>query len=209
MFAALGRRSTGSSLGDTDDNMRLMQVRALLDGQRWYDLRNYRLDPAERVRHPLEPRLVDLPIAGLILVFRLFTTEFNWAERLACGIAPLLPLSVAMIGDRGDRASAGQRRIAWPLALVFLLGAAGTILLTMFMPERIDHHGWQLAMLSLTVAGLCDANGRRGGAMVGLASAVSLSIGLELLPYAAMAGAIIALRWVWDRSEASGCRSMR
>jgi hypothetical protein len=72
----------------------------------------------------------------------------------------------------------------------------------MFMPERIDHHGWQLAMLSLTVAGLCDPDGRRGGAMVGIASAVSLSIGLEMLPYAAMAGAIIALQWVWARNGA-------
>ena len=72
----------------------------------------------------------------------------------------------------------------------------------MFMPERIDHHGWQLAMLSLTVAGLCDPKGARGGAIVGLASAVSLTIGLEMLPYAAMAGAIIGLRWVWDRAEA-------
>ena len=32
-------------LGDTDDNMRIMQVRALLHGQGWYDLRNYRLNP--------------------------------------------------------------------------------------------------------------------------------------------------------------------
>src|SRR3546814_15905506 len=33
------------ALGDTDDNLRLMQVRALLDGQGWFDLRQYRLDP--------------------------------------------------------------------------------------------------------------------------------------------------------------------
>mgnify|MGYP003345445264 CR=1 FL=1 len=39
-------------------------------------------------------------------------------------------------------------------------------------------------------------------ALVGLASAVSLAIGLEMLPYAAMAGAILTLRWVWDRAEA-------
>jgi hypothetical protein len=36
---------------------------------------------------------------------------------------------------------------------------------------------------------------------VGLASALSLTIGLEMLPYCAMAGAIIALRWVWDAGE--------
>jgi hypothetical protein len=186
------------SLGDTDDNMRLMQVRALLDGQGWYDLRQYRLNsPAGFDIH--WSRFVDLPIAGLILFFRLFTSN-AWAERLACGIAPLLPLSLAMIG-----LAATVRRLvnplAWPLAIVFLLGTAATML--MFLPERIDHHGWQLAMLSITVAGLCDPRGPRGGALVGIASAVSLTIGLEMLPYVAMAGAIIALRWIWDRAEAS------
>ncbi|MCU6454653.1 AcrB/AcrD/AcrF family protein [Sphingomonas sp. A2-49] len=185
------------SLGDTDDNMRLMQVRAWLGGQGWYDLRNYRLNPPAGFDIHWS-RIVDLPIAGLILFFRLFTGN-AWAERLACGIAPLLPLSIAMLG-----VAATVRRLvhplAWPLAIVFLLGTSATML--MFLPERIDHHGWQLAMLSLTVAGLCDARGARGGLMVGLASAVSLSIGLEMLPYCAMAGAILALRWVWDRAEA-------
>ncbi len=184
------------SLGDTDDNMRLMQVRAWLAGQPWYDLRNYRLNPP--VGFDIHwSRIVDLPLAGLILFFRLFTSTF-WAERLACGIAPLIPLSITMLG-----VAATVRRLihplAWPLAIVFLLGTAATML--MFLPERIDHHGWQLAMLSLTVAGLCDPKGARGGLMVGLASAVSLSIGLEMLPYCAMAGAILALRWVWDRAE--------
>ncbi|MCP3736367.1 AcrB/AcrD/AcrF family protein [Sphingomonas sp. RP10(2022)] len=185
------------SLGDTDDNMRLMQVRAWLAGQPWYDLRNYRLNPP--VGFDIHwSRIVDLPIAGLILFFRLFTSN-AWAERLACGIAPLIPLSIAMLG-----VAATVRRLihplAWPLGVLFLLGTSATML--MFLPERIDHHGWQLAMLSLTVAGLCDAQGARGGLMVGLASAVSLSIGLEMLPYCAMAGAILTLRWVWERAEA-------
>ncbi len=185
------------SLGDTDDNMRLMQVRALLNGQGWYDLRNYRLNP------PLGfdihwSRIVDLPIAGLILILRPFVGTPE-AERLACGIAPLLPFSLAMLG-----VAATVRRLvaqlAWPLAIVLLLGCTATML--MFMPDRIDHHGWQLAMLSLTVAGLCDPRAARGGAIVGASTAVSLTIGLEMLPYAAMAGAIIALRWIWDRTEA-------
>ena len=33
------------NLSDTDDNMRMMQVRALLHGQGWFDLRQYRLNP--------------------------------------------------------------------------------------------------------------------------------------------------------------------
>ena len=90
--------------------------------------------------------------------------------------------------------------LAWPLGIVFLLTTSATIL--MYLPMRIDHHGWQLAMLSVTVAGLCDPRDARGGALVGIASAVSLAIGLEMLPYAAMAGAIITLRWIWNRDEA-------
>jgi len=185
------------SLGDTDDNMRLAQVRALLAGQDWYDLRQYRLNPPNGFDIHWS-RLVDLPIAGLILLFRPFV-GLSWAERLACGIAPLLPLAIAMLGT-----AATLRRLvhplSWPLGVVLMTGA--TALTLMFMPERIDHHGWQLAMLSLTVAGLSDPRGARGGALVGGASAFSLTIGLELLPFAAMAGAITALRWVWDRAEA-------
>lgn len=185
------------SLGDTDDNIRLMQVRAWLDGQGWYDLRQYRLNPPGGFDIHWS-RIVDLPIAGLILFFRLFTTP-AWAERIACGLAPLLPLSVVMLA-----LSATLRRLvspfAWPVGLGLLLCANSTML--MYMPMRIDHHGWQLAMLAVTVVGLCDPQGRRGGALVGLASAVSLAIGLEMLPYAAMAGAILTLRWVWDRAEA-------
>jgi hypothetical protein len=184
-------------LGDTDDNMRLMQVRAWMGGQGWYDLRQYRLNPP--VGFDMHwSRLVDLPIAGLILLLRPFVGARE-AEMLACGIAPLLPLSIAILGI-----GATVRRLvsvyAWPVAIALLLCCSATLL--MFMPERIDHHGWQLAMLSLAVAGLSDPKGARGGAIVGVASAVSLTIGLEMLPYAGLAGAILTLRWIWDRSEA-------
>lgn len=184
-------------LGDTDDNMRLMQVRALLAGQGWYDLRQYRLSPPGGLDIHWS-RLVDLPIAALILLFKPFVGT-DQAERLACGIAPLLPLAIVMAA-----LGATVRRLvaptAWPIAIIVLLGCAAAMY--MFAPLRIDHHGWQLAFLSLTVAGLTDPRRARGGVTVGLSSAASLAIGLELLPYCAMAGAIVALRWVWDRGEA-------
>ena len=186
------------TLGDTDDNMRLMQVRALLAGQGWYDLRQYRMDPALGGFDIHWSRIVDLPIAGLILVLKPFLGTAT-AEKWACGIAPLLPLSITMTG-----LSLTVRRLvsplAWPIALVLLV-AACTTTLPMYAPLRIDHHGWQLAALAITVAGIADPKGARGGAVVGLASAFSLSIGLELLPFCAMAGAILALRWVWDAAE--------
>ncbi|MBX3593171.1 AcrB/AcrD/AcrF family protein [Sphingomonas sp.] len=184
------------ALGDTDDNMRLMQVRGLLAGQGWYDLRQYRLAPPAGLDIHWS-RLVDLPIAALILLFKPFVGT-AMAERLACGIAPLLPLAVTMaaLGATARRLIAPM---AWPLAIVILMGCTATML--MFMPMRIDHHGWQLAFLSLTVMGLADPRRARGGLTVGLSSAASLTIGLEMLPYCAMAGAIVALRWVWDGAE--------
>ena len=53
------------ALGDTDDNMRMAQVRALLAGQGWFDLRQYKLDPPGGASIHWT-RLVDLPIAGVI-----------------------------------------------------------------------------------------------------------------------------------------------
>lgn len=186
------------TLGDTDDNMRLMQVRALLAGQGWYDLRQYRMDPAQGGFDIHWSRIVDLPIAGLILLLKPFLGVAT-AEKWACGIAPLLPLSITMVG-LSLTARRLVSRFAWPVSLVLLLAVCSTTL-PMYAPLRIDHHGWQLAALAITVAGIADPRGARGGAVVGLASAFSLSIGLELLPFCAMAGAILALRWVWDAAE--------
>ena len=187
------------SLGDTDDNMRLMQVRTLLAGQGWYDLTNYRLDPALGGYNIHWSRLVDLPIAGLILLLKPFIGVAA-AEKWACGIAPLLPLAITMTAI-----SVTIRRLidpkAWPVALVILVASCAATM-SMYAPMRIDHHGWQIAALAVTVAGLVDPAKRRGGAIVGVSSAFSLTIGLELLPYCAMAGAIIGLRWVWDAGEA-------
>ena len=186
------------ALGDTDDNIRLAQVRALLAGQGWYDLRQYRLDPALGGLDIHWSRIVDLPIAGLILLLQPFVGT-PWAERLACGIAPLLPLGIAFAAM-----AVTIRRLVepyiWPLGIIILLCCTSTML--MFAPMRIDHHGWQLACLAVTVAGIADPRRARGGAIVGISSALSLTIGLELLPYCVMAGAIVALRWIWDVGEA-------
>ena len=184
-------------LGDTDDNMRLMQVRALLDGQGWFDLRQYRLDPP-RGADIHWSRLVDLPIAGMIVVLKPWVGTF-WAERWAAGIAPLLPLGVAMlaIGHATRRLIASNLYV---FAAMLLLAAQSA--LGMFQPMRIDHHGWQLASIALLVLGLSDHRPLRGGLTAGAASALSLVIGLEMLPYLALAAAAAVLAWVHDGRNA-------
>ena len=183
-------------LRDTDDNLRMSQVRALLAGQDWFDLRQYRLNPPFGADVHWS-RLVDLPLAGLILLFRPFVGGAD-AERIAIAAAPMLPLLLLLLGT----ALTVRRLIdprAYPLAFIALVSAGSAS--GMFMPTRIDHHGWQLALLCIAVAGLADPKRARGGATLGLATALSLSIGLELLIYLAIAGAATVLFWIDDRDE--------
>ncbi|HWJ59879.1 MAG TPA: AcrB/AcrD/AcrF family protein [Sphingomicrobium sp.] len=190
------------ALGDTDDNMRIMQVRALLHGQGWYDLRQYRLDPPWGANIHWS-RLVDLPIAALILGLKPFLGGAA-AERWAVAIAPMLPYLLVLFSIALTvRRLVGPR--AYPLAFLPLFWAGSTN--GMFMPERIDHHGWQLAFLALGVACAADPRRTRGGLLLGLATALSLAIGLEMLIYLAILGTAIVLFWIVDRAEAERLRA--
>ena len=78
--------------------MRMMQVRGLLHGQGWFDLRQYRLNPPFGANIHWS-RLVDLPIAGLILALRPLLGGAG-AERWA-------------VGDRADAALAAADVRRW------------------------------------------------------------------------------------------------
>ena len=187
----------GFSLGDTDDNLRMLQVRALLEGQGWYDLRQYRLNPPDGANVHWS-RLVDLPIAGIKLALTPFVGG-RVAEMAAVAMAPLLPMLVAMTA-----LGAAARRLVDPRAFLFavaLIVCAGSAR-GMWSPLRIDHHGWQLAILAIVMMALVDPRRARGGAILGAATAASLTIGLEMLPYLALAGAVTGLRWIVNRDDA-------
>lgn len=183
-------------LGDTDDNMRIMQVRALIAGQDWYDLRQHRLNPPFGADVHWS-RLVDLPIAGIKLALAPFFGG-PVAEKAAVALAPLIPMAAAMAAV----AVAARRLIslwAFPLAIAILL--CGHSVRNQWAPLRIDHHGWQLALLAVAVVSLTDPKRARGGAILGIATALSLVIGLEMLLYLALLGGIAVLMWVRDPAE--------
>ena len=187
----------GFGLGDTDDNMRIMEVRAWLDGQGWFDLRQYRLNPPYGADIHWS-RLVDLPIAGLKLALQPLLGGAG-AEKAAVAVAPLLPMLLAF----GAVAVTARRLIgplAYGLAIAILL--CGHSARSMWTPLRIDHHGWQLALLLTAVMGLTDPKRARGGAVVGVATALSVVIGLEMLLYLALLGGIVVLMWLRDAGEA-------
>ncbi|MFT8737238.1 MAG: hypothetical protein ABF760_07230, partial [Zymomonas mobilis] len=179
------------SLSDTDDNLRLAEVRDWLHGQDWFDLTQHRLNPPKGANIHWS-RLVDMPIAALIAVSQPFLGAMG-AIRFGTAIAPLLPLGLLIFGN-----ALTCRRLISPQSFLVasgLLLCAG-ITLGMFLPLRIDHHGWQLAFLSLIIAGNADANKKRGALTVAIASTLSLVIGLEMLPYIALAAGMQTLFWV-------------
>lgn len=184
------------ALNDTDDNIRFLQVKDWLAGQGWYDLRQHRLDPPHGANIHWS-RIVDLPLAGLMLFFRMFI-DHGQADRLAAGLAPILPLLLTMLalGFIMRRLIGGN---SWIIAIFAPLSAG--MALSMYMPMRVDHHGWQLAMTLVALAGLADHRQVRGGLVAGLASAVSIAIGMEMFVYLVATGLVIALRWVADGGQ--------
>jgi hypothetical protein len=185
------------ALADTDDNLRMAQVRAWLGGQGWFDLTQHRFDPAHGGGNIHWSRLVDLPIAGMILLMRPLVGGAD-AERIAAAVAPLLPLLLLMFALAQTMKRLVHDR-GWPLPVIGLLCAYSTI--GMFAPLRIDHHGWQLALLAVAVAGMADPRRARGGAVLGIATGLSLAIGLEMLIYLALLGGATVLLWVADRDQ--------
>ena len=183
-------------LADTDDNLRLAQVKAWLGGQGWYDLRQYKLNPPIGADIHWS-RLPDLPIAGLIAGLSPLIGSLA-AEKVAIALAPLVPLGLAMLG-----VALAARRLLGQGAMIFAVAllCSGTSALGMFLPARIDHHGWQLAFLAVVLAGLADPEKRRGGLTAGFATAASLSVGLEMLPYLGLAGGVLSARWLLDVTE--------
>ena len=185
--------STGR-FNDTDDIMRLSQVRDLMQGQGWFDMTARRLDPPMGVFMHWS-RVVDAPLVVLIEFFSLFAGP-EQAERLARLAFPLAmqaALFAAMAG--AGRVLLGAAGV-WPAVLVAFLGGP---MFSQFQPGRIDHHAPQIVLLVGAFAAMAaafDPARARLAALAGLAIAVSLAISLENLPFIAILAAAPALAFV-------------
>lgn len=177
---------------DPDDTMRLLQVRDLLAGQGWYDLRQHRVDPLGGGVAMHWSRLVDLPLAAVILLLKPFVGQ-ALAEGVALVAVPLLTLGCALLL---------VGRIAWRLfdvevaGLACLAMALSVPVITQLRPMRIDHHGWQIVLALVAVNALAARSPRVGGWIAGVAIAAWLAISVEGLPFAAVITAIAAVRWL-------------
>ncbi|SFS05259.1 hypothetical protein [Sphingomonas jatrophae] len=186
---------------DSDDRLRLVEVRDWLGGQAWRDVSQHRLNaPWGASMH--WSRLVDLPIAAIIVMLRPLIGA-SGAEQAAVLIVPALTLGIAM----GLAAALGRRLIGPRTGLgAALLLPLTTGAMQQLRPLRIDHHGWQMVLALGLVLNLLDRDARRGGRIAGALAAVWLTISLEGLPVCAAAGVLLGWRWLTSGDAEAGAR---
>jgi hypothetical protein len=176
LFAALvfsfdpSRLST--SLGDTDDATRLVEVRELLGGAPWYDTTLPRFGGFQPlVSH--WSRLIDLPLAALLSALELILPPEE-AELAVRALWPLLVLAAFVylmareVELRGGRAAA---LLAIPLTVTCLIG------IVQFLPGRIDHHNVIILCAVIGILRLArsfddPSAGWSAGCLLGLGTAV-------------------------------------
>jgi hypothetical protein len=184
--------ATAHAFADSDDAMRLAQLRDWLAGQGWYDLRQHRIAGGYETHWS---RLIDAGLAGTLWLFSWFAAP-AMAERLMFTVWPLLWLLPAM---------AATAAVAWRIAgreaamVALLMAVIGLPALHQFRPGRIDHHNVQMALCFAALAATVWSDRMRWAAAVaGAVSGLALGIGLESLPYLMLCGAAFALRSVFD-----------
>ena len=182
---------------DADDLMRLQQVRDLLAGQAWFDVTQYRMEPpAGAAMH--WSRLVDIPLAAAILLFRLVLPAAA-AEYTATLVVPLLYLGGALWCLRAIMLRLGIKARSALLGLGLL--ALYPMVPPGFAPMRIDHHAAQAVAALVCACLFLGTPSSRAAMLAGVAMAAWLVISLEGLPVAALVAGLYGLRYILERDR--------
>ncbi|OYY69949.1 hypothetical protein [Sphingomonas sp. 28-63-12] len=182
-------------LPDTDDVMRLQQIRDWLAGQSFRDVSQHRLGPSGLAMH--WSRLPDL-VPGAIIAELAPMLGRAHAELAAVILWPSLLFAAALLLT-GRIARVIDPAIARTAIIVAAIAYPVT---TLFMPGRIDHHGFQIVLLLVMVRALVARPGHASGAIIGLAACASLVIGLETAPFILAAGLLVWIAWAAGRPGA-------
>lgn len=191
-------------LADTDDAMRMAQVRDLLAGQSWWDLKQYRVNPAGGGVLMHWSRIVDMPIAvGILLLKPLFGQAM--AEQVVMTVWPLALGALLSVACALGYRNLSDRRIAYVVPL--FLVTSGFILMQL-RPLRVDHHGWQILFAMLIMAQALRPATWRAGLLGGSCAAALLTVSIEGLPIVALFAGLAAFRWAqhgWRHDRARLC----
>lgn len=177
---------------DPDAYLRLQEVRDLLAGQSWFDVTQYRMNPPGGASMHWS-RLVDVPIAGLIMLFGLVMPP-SLAEYWACAMIPLLYMGATLFLLRAIMLRLGldERRVLIGLGLLLLF----PLVPHAYAPMAIDHHVPQAVAALVAALMFLQSGSRRAAIIGGIACAAWLVISLEGLPIVAVLAALYGLRYV-------------
>jgi hypothetical protein len=194
----------GPGIPNSDNLVRLVEVRDLLAGQHWFDLTQYRLGlEGGTLMH--WSRLVDAPIAAIVAAGTWLTGDAASGEWLARILWPALTLFFALMALMTACARTGNAAFRLPVAVI---GAIAMWTIGVFAPGSLDHHNIQVA-LALWLLALLLPGSRpvAAHAFAGLVAVAMLAIGMEVLPYVAVAGALVALGYVVGPATAAQARA--
>ncbi len=194
---ATGLRPLLDANVDNDNLQRLVEVRDLLKGQGWFDLHQYRMGlEGGFVMH--WSRLVDAPIAAIILAASALTGSMPLAEDVAQVLWPaLLFWSTLFFTARAARAFAGDSAVLPSI----VIGGAAYHFVSIYSPGALDHHNVQLMLTMASLSLLLEAPVRRTAALFsGLCAALTLAVGMETVPYVAAIGVCASLLFIVDGS---------
>ncbi len=184
LHAAGGFPTLNAATGDNDSMLRLVQIRDLIGGQGWFDLHQYRMGPQGGfVMH--WSRLVDAPIAAIVLAVSAFSGKLATGETAAMLLWTTLLMTAALACMlRMARAIGGD----WALLPAAIICTAALHFGGVFAPGDIDHHNVQLTLTLAAMTALIVGQGHFAGIAAGTACALMLAVGMETLPYVAIAG---------------------
>ena len=189
---------TGIDLAGPDDIMRMLQVRDLLSGQSWFDVAQYRIAPPHGASMHWS-RLIDLPIAGFVLLFRTILPAAA-AELAAAAVVPLLWLLPALFALR-----AIVRRLALPplaLLLALVIFPLFPMVPSNFGSMTLDHQTAQMVAAVACAALFLQGSSPRAALACGACAAAWIVVSLEGLPLVALVAVLYGVRY-WlarDRS---------
>lgn len=184
------------SLGDTDDAMRLVQMRELIHGRGWYDQLQLRLQPPRGV-YMHWSRLIDGALAALRSLFELGLSPAR-AEVAVRILWPSLWIVPTVLAAFATAKRLGSHAAVFACALICVTDLA---LYVQFRSGRVDHHNVQIALCLIALAATVQPGRRRWGLVAGAATGLGLAIGLEALAFEAAIGAAFALRFALDPKE--------
>ena len=178
-------------LPDTDDAMRMVQVRDLMAGQSWWNLMQYRLNPAGGGVLMHWSRFVDAPIVAGIWLLKPFFGQ-SMAETIVLVLwPPIMGAILSVVCALGYR-NLPDRRFAY--LIPFFLVNLGFVV-AQFRPLHVDHHGWQILLAMVMMWQAIRPPSWQAGVLAGLAAAMLLAISIEGLPITAVFAGLAGVRW--------------